>query len=97
MIRHIVFFTAKDPKDRDTILDGLKLLAEIPHLESFEVGQNQKLDRISKEGPDFVVNAEFASAEALEAYKAHPLYEQSISIVRPLRDMRIAADFTSEI
>ena len=32
---------------------------------------------------------------ALAAYKAHPLYEESIRRVRPLRDQRIAADFTA--
>jgi len=42
---------------------------------------------------DVIVYAEFESAEALAAYKAHPLYEASIKAVRPLRDLRIAADF----
>ena len=97
MIRHIVFFTAKDPKDRHTILEGLQLLADIPHTQNFEVGQNQKLDRISKDGPDFVVYAEFEDEEGLKAYKEHPIYEKSIGIVRPLRDMRIAADFTTDV
>ena len=32
-------------------------------------------------------------AEALAAYKAHPIYQESIDIVRPLRDMRVPADF----
>ena len=94
MIRHIVFFNAKDPKDLETIYDGLSLLADIPHLKHFEIGKNARLDRISAEGPDYVVYAEFEDADALAAYKAHPIYEKSISIVRPLRDMRIAADYT---
>ena len=93
MIRHIVFFSAKDPKDREVIFDGLSLLVDIPHLAHFEIGRNEGLDKISVGGPDFVVYAEFKDAKALAAYKEHPLYEQSISIVRPLRDMRIAADF----
>ena len=50
-------------------------------------------DRINKDDPDFIVYAEFADQKALDAYKAHPLYQKSISIVRPLRSMRIAADF----
>jgi len=93
MIRHIVFFSAKNPKDREAIFDGLSMLANIPHLVHFEIGRNEGLDKISTDGPDFVVYAEFNDTEALAAYKAHPIYEQSISIVRPLRDMRIAADF----
>jgi len=96
MIRHIVFFNAKDPKDEKTIFNGLSLLSKIPHASKFEVGRNLKSDRISKEGPDFVVYAEFVNQTALDAYKSHPLYAESISIVRPLRDMRIAADFLSE-
>jgi len=96
MIRHIVFFNAINPKDEMTIFNGLLLLSKIPHASTFEVGRNLKTDRISKEGPDFVVYAEFVNQTALDAYKSHPLYAESISIVRPLRDMRIAADFLSE-
>ncbi|GLQ35112.1 stress responsive protein [Amylibacter marinus] len=96
MIRHIVFFNAKDPKDIETIFQGLSTLSEIPHCDAFEVGRNMRTDRISEEGPDFVVYAEFADQEQLDAYKAHPIYAESIRIVRPLRDMRIAADFLSD-
>ena len=42
---------------------------------------------------DVIVYAEFDSEEALAAYKAHRLYEDSIKAVRPLREIRIAADF----
>ena len=95
MIRHIVFFTAKNPADAETIFDGLNLLSDIPHTSHFEVGRNLKTDRISADGPDFIVYAEFTDQAQLDTYKAHPLYEKSIAIVRPLRDMRIAADFLS--
>jgi hypothetical protein len=95
MIRHIVFFNAKDPADADTIFDGLNMLSDIPHAAHFEVGRNLKTDRISAEGPDFVVYAEFTDQDQLDAYKAHPLYDESINIVRPLRDLRMAADFLS--
>ncbi|HCQ59986.1 MAG TPA: stress responsive protein, partial [Sulfitobacter sp.] len=30
-IRHVVFFSAKDPKDLPTIVAGLWKLADIPH------------------------------------------------------------------
>jgi quinol monooxygenase YgiN len=43
-----------------------------------------------------VVYGEFEDAAALAAYKAHPAYQASIDIVRPIREMRIAADFDSE-
>ena len=95
MIRHIVFFRARNPADRETIFQGLSLLAGIPHSRHFEIGRNLVVDAISPDGPDFVVYGEFDDAAQLQAYKAHPIYAQAISIVRPLRDMRIAADFLS--
>lgn len=91
-IRHVVFFSAKDRADLPRIIEGLSLLADIPHAEVFEVRQNTRDDALSSE-VDVVVYAEFASNEALSAYKAHSLYHKAIDIVRPLRDLRIAADF----
>ncbi|MBM2291625.1 Dabb family protein [Sulfitobacter pseudonitzschiae] len=91
-IRHVVFFSAKDPADVARIIEGLSLLADIPHSDVFEVRRNIRDDALSGEA-DVVVYAEFASVEALTAYKAHPLYQESINRVRPLRDLRIAADF----
>ena len=93
MIRHVVFFSATNPEDISAIFDGLSILADIPNALLFEVRRNLKVDKINGKDPDFIVYAEFADQEALDAYKAHPLYEKSISIVRPLRDIRIAADF----
>lgn len=97
MIRHIVFFSAKDPKDREAIYDGLCLLKENPYADKFEIGRNLKSDTIAGQAVDFVVYSEFENEDALEKYKAHPTYEKSIQIVRPLRDFRISADFTSEV
>ena len=34
-------------------------------------------------------------AAALDAFKAHPSYEASIAAVRPLRELRMAADVTA--
>ncbi|WP_022703608.1 Dabb family protein [Pseudorhodobacter ferrugineus] len=91
-IRHVVFFSAKNKDDVSRIIEGLSLLAEIPHADVFEVRNNTRDDALSGE-VDVVVYAEFANQDALSAYKSHPLYQQSIDIVRPLRDLRIAADF----
>ncbi len=91
-IRHVVFFSAKDQKDVPRIVDGLSRLADIPHSKVFEVRQNTRDDALSTE-VDVVVYAEFEDQDALSAYKAHPLYQDAIAIVRPLRDLRIAADF----
>jgi len=92
LLRHVVFFSAKDPADIPQIKAGLSMLAKIPHATAFEVRENKRRDALSSE-VDLIVYAEFDSEEALAAYKADPLYEASIKAVRPLRDIRIAADF----
>ena len=92
MIRHIVLFSAKDPKDVETIVSALGRLREIPDVDHLEVVRNAKLDQYSDE-IDVIVYGEFADAEALARYKAHPIYQQTIAVVRPLRDLRIAVDY----
>lgn len=92
MIRHIVFFSARHTRDLETIRAGLSLLTEIPHADRLEIGENVKTDQLGSE-TDLVVYGEFRDAAALAAYKAHPNYQKSIDIVRPLREMRMAADY----
>lgn len=95
MIRHIVFFTARDPADLPRIEAGLNALGTIPHVRHFEVGRNLHADRLTGTEVDLVVYAEFDDDAALAAYKAHPTYQRAIEIVKPLREMRIAADIAS--
>lgn len=95
MIRHIVFFNAKNKADQDAIYEGLSLLCKIPHCQCLEVQKDLNADALSKDQVDFIVYGEFEDLKQLEAYKTHPLYQKSIDIVRPLRDMRIAGDFLS--
>lgn len=92
MIRHIVMFSVANDANRDAVQHGLELLAQVPGPSRFAVCPNQKSDLFSKE-IDFVVYAEFPDEAALEAYRAHPIYAESIAKVKPLRDLRIAADF----
>ncbi|HEY0855276.1 MAG TPA: Dabb family protein [Devosia sp.] len=96
MIRHIVFFTARDPKDLDKIVEGLELLGTIPHSTHFEVVRNSKVDQIGND-VDVVVYGEFADEAALAAYKAHPTYAEATKRVRPLRELRYAADISSKV
>ncbi len=91
-IRHIVFFSAQDKTKIPAILAGLQELAKIPHSDVFEVRENIKGDQWSRE-VDVIVYGEFANEDALAAYKADPIYEHATSVVKPLRDIRIAADF----
>ncbi len=93
MIRHVVLFRAK--KDQfDVVLNGLKILEKNPHATLCEVRPNLKLDDLSQE-IDVMVYAEFASARELDLFKEHPIYHQSISLVRSFRDIRIVADVMS--
>ena len=92
MIRHIVLFSVRDPADLDLVQGALARLAEIPEARRLEVARNLKRDGLSAE-IDLVVYGEFATLEALDRYKAHPIYAESISIVRPRREIRIAVDF----
>lgn len=92
IIRHVVFFSSKSPADIDRIVDGLSMLSAIPHVRHFEVTRNRNEDRFGNE-VDVIVYAEFDDDAALAAYRAHPIYQDCIEIVRPLRDLRIAADF----
>jgi len=90
VIRHFVFFSAQ-PDQLDVVYEGLKILEQIPHADLVEVRLNEKLDQLSNE-IDVVVYAEFSLEEALDSFKAHPLYQESIERVRPNRELRFVAD-----
>ena len=94
MIRHVVFFTAAHEKDVGRIVEGLSALGTIPHSSHFEVGRNLNRDALS-DAVDVVVYAEFEDEAALAAYKADPTYQACIDIVRPLRELRVAADVSA--
>lgn len=91
-LRHIVLFSSKHPDNIELMIEGLSMLKDIPLASHFEVCRNRNDDRYSNE-IDVIVYAEFPDADALAAYRAHPIYEKCVEIVRPLRDMRVAADF----
>ncbi len=91
MIRHIVLFNAKEEKDIDAVYNGLKKLESIDGDWLLTITKNRKVDQIAND-VDVVVYGEFTDEAALATYKAHPIYEECIKIVRPLRDMRIAVD-----
>jgi|KBSSwiStaDraftv2_1062776.scaffolds.fasta_scaffold1069180_2 Stress responsive A/B Barrel Domain len=95
MIRHIVLFTAKEPAEIRCIEEGLALLATNPHARHLEVGRNLKADRSSTE-VDVIVYGEFDDEDALTAYKAHPIWAEATRRVKPLREMRVVADWCAE-
>ena len=96
MIRHIVMFSVKDTADVPFILDTLRGYASIPGVEALEVERNERRDAWSNE-MDLVLHATFRDRAALEAYKRHPIYERGTKAVRPLRELRFAADFESDL
>lgn len=94
MIRHIVLFSAKDKAHIDEIIEGLYVLTTIPHARRLEVARNRKTDQLGND-IDVVVYGEFENETELAAYKAHDLYQESIRRVRPLRELRFAADYNA--
>jgi hypothetical protein len=92
MIRHIVFFTAKNKASIDRIVEGLSVLTSIPHARRLEIACNRKSDQLGNE-IDVVVYGEFDSETELAAYKTHDLYREAIRCVRPLRELRFAVDY----
>lgn len=91
MIRHIVFFSLKDRAELDLAIERLRALAQIPGSTHFEVQRNAKADLYGND-VDLVVYAEFPDIEALHAYKRHQTYAETTRIVRPMRELRFAAD-----
>ena len=91
MIRHIVFFSVRRREDVEAVRTGLEALGNIPHSSHFEVTLNTKVDLFSN-AIDVVVYAEFEDEAALAAYKAHPIYAETTSKVKPLRELRYSAD-----
>lgn len=91
MIRHIVFFSVRRKEDVEAVRSGLLALGKIPHSKHFEVTLNTKVDLFSNT-IDVVVYAEFEDEAALAAYKAHPIYADTTSKVKPLRELRYSAD-----
>jgi hypothetical protein len=91
MIRHIVFFSLKSPNQKAGVIDKLQLLGTIQGSTLFEVKANTKSDQFGND-IDVVVYSEFPDLAALETYKKHPTYAEVTAAVRPLREMRVAAD-----
>ena len=91
MIRHIVFFSLREADQAQGVLERLGDLGRIPGSTRFEVTRNLKVDQIGN-AVDIVVYAEFPDVETLAAYKRHPIYAAVTADVRPLRELRFAAD-----
>ena len=60
------------------------------------MSRNTKVDPLC-DSIDVVVYAEFTDEAALAAYKAHPIYADTTSKVRPLRELRFSADVVAPV
>ena len=96
MIRHIVLFSARDPKNIRIIRDGLRNLKAIPSANILEVEYNNQKDQWSNE-VDVVVYGEFKSEKELAEFKSHKIYKDTINVIKPLRELRIAVDIEQTI
>lgn len=95
MIRHIVFWNLKEENKAETAqkikadLEALK--DKIPGLLHIEVGIN------SPEAPgdnwDVVLNSDFESIEALNAYQVHPLHKEAAGFIGSVRTARACVDY----
>jgi quinol monooxygenase YgiN len=92
MLKHVVFFSAKDESSKDTVFKGLKMLEGYKDNASITIYRNEKIDQIAND-IDFIVYGEFKDEQSLQNYKTSDLYKQATQSVRPHRDIRIAADF----
>ncbi len=92
MIRHIVFFSAKDKADLPAILEGLGTLAGIRHHDHFESSRTRRVDPMGND-VDVVVYAEFRNRAALDAYKADPILPASTQRRAPLARHSLFRDY----
>jgi hypothetical protein len=94
MIRHVVGFGLHDPADVDEAVSALRdHLGRIQSVQRLEVGRNATHDPYGGgDGFDVVLYAEFADQDALNAFRRHPAYQDSIAAVRPLRATRVVLD-----
>src|SRR5262245_33098115 len=81
MIRHIVFFTLKNPGQTADVVRKLSRLGTIPGSTLFEVRPNSKADQFGND-IDIVVYSEFPDLAALKTYKKHPTYAEVTAEVR---------------
>lgn len=91
MIRHIVMWKFRPgmEKERDEFLEGLRALqGVIPELLKSEVALN-----VAPGNYDAVLVSEFASLEALEAYKSDPRHKKVSALCKSIRTDRVAVDY----
>lgn len=98
MIRHIVMFRLKDQAHGNSKAENLRLIkaklealhGQIPGLLRMEVGIDFSASDTSS---DFVIDSDFASREALDAYIVHPAHQAVAQFIAEARTERRLVDF----
>ena len=91
MVKHIVLYTLKEGVDKE---EAVKLIAsvleplvgKIPGLLHMEI-------RRAYQGMDYALYSEFESAQAVKAYREHPLHLEAKTHFAHLLNSRVAADY----
>lgn len=91
MVKHIVLYTIKEEYDKDAAVKHIAsvlepLVGQIPGLLHLEI-------RRCYQGMDYALYSEFESAEAVKAYRAHPLHEAAKATFHHFLDKRVSADY----
>ncbi len=93
MIKHIVFFklfdrsTENQKRVRDRILE---MRGRIPALKHLEAGHDIMR---SERAYDVALVAHFASRDDLQLYIDHPVHQEFVQFIRPLRESTISVDY----
>lgn len=91
MVKHIVVYTLKEGIDKDAAVKLIAsklepLVGQIPGLRHMEV-------RRCYSGMDYALYSEFDSAQAVKAYREHPLHLGAKSHFHHLLQTRVSADY----
>lgn len=95
MIRHIVCWKlSEENKSENAAIIKEKLEAlkgKIPGLLHIEIGINDIT--APEDNWDVVLNSDFESMSALEAYQVHPLHKEAAAFIMQVRTARVCVDY----
>lgn len=100
MIKHYIFWELLEEsqgRNREEnalfIKENLEsMIGKIPRIRKLEVGLNEKVDPHSQ-NVDLMLFVEFESYEDLDAYLIHPVHQDVVRKIGPLRKERWAVDY----
>lgn len=98
MIRHIVCWKLVEENKAEHALKIQimlePLVGQVPGLLRLEVGIN--LTAAPEDNWDVVLNSDFESMAALDAYQVHPLHKEAAAFIMTVRTQRVCVDYLVE-